>query len=182
MPWSEATKMRERMRFVVDAEEDRLSRADAQGPSRPRPPDHPQPRPGPSSADSMHFRTEYNHERPHQTLQDRLPAELYCPSPRPFPQRLPQPEYPGHFEVRRVSRNGGIRWKHGSVNVSTSLLEENVGLEEIDDGVWSLYFGPLRLGRFNERTLRIEDHLGRTQRRAKVLPMSRTNGLRVSGE
>lgn len=99
------------------------------------------------------FRAEYNQERPHQTLGDKTPAELYVASPRAFPRPLPEPEYPGHFEVRKVSRNGGIRWKKGWVNISHSLLEQNVGLEEIDDGVWSLYFGPVLLGRFHEDDL-----------------------------
>jgi putative transposase len=99
------------------------------------------------------FRLEFNNERPHETLQDKLPADFYQPSPRPFPDRLPQPEYPGHFEVRKVSKNGGIRWKKGWVNISHSLLEQYVGLEEVDDGVWSLYFGPLLLARFHEDDL-----------------------------
>ena len=84
-------------------------------------------------------------------LEDRLPADLYQPSPRHFPERLPQPEYPGHFEVRKVSKNGGIRWKKGWVNISHSLLEEYVGLEEVDDGIWSVHFGSVLLGRINER-------------------------------
>jgi hypothetical protein len=44
---------------------------------------------------------------------------------------------------------------------------EYVGLEEITDGEWDLYFGPLKLGRFHERTLKVEDHLGRTSRRSR---------------
>ena len=40
-----------------------------------------------------------------------------------------------------------------------------VGLEEIADGIWNVYFGPLRLGRLNERHLRIEDEYGRLYRR-----------------
>jgi putative transposase len=39
-----------------------------------------------------------------------------------------------------------------------------VGLEEIDDGIWNVYFGPLKLGRFLERHLRIEDAYGRLKR------------------
>jgi len=58
--------------------------------------------------------------------------------------------------VRKVSKNGGIRWKKGWVNISHSLLEQNVGLEEVDDGVWSLYFGPLLLGRFHEDKLQLQ--------------------------
>lgn len=101
------------------------------------------------------FRREYNEERPHESLGQLFPAEVYTSSPRPFPSVMPPIEYPPHFEVRRVSRNGGIRWKTGWVSISHALLEERVGLEEIDDGIWSLYFGPMLLGRFDEteRTL-----------------------------
>ncbi len=63
----------------------------------------------------------------------------------------PKIEYPGHFEVRLVSRNGGIRWKRGWLSVSHPLIDEYVGLEEVDDGAWDLYFGSLLLGRFDER-------------------------------
>ena len=38
------------------------------------------------------------------------------------------------------------------------------------NGLSGVYFGPLDLGRMDERTHRIEDHQGRTVR--KVLPMS----------
>ena len=97
------------------------------------------------------FRQEFNEERPHESLGGIPPARIYRPSPRPLPHRTPKIEYPGHFEVRRVSRNGGIRWKSAWVNVSHVLLEEDVGLEEVADGIWNLYFGPLLLGRFDER-------------------------------
>ena len=92
---------------------------------------------------------------------------LYVPSPRPYPAKLPRVEYPPHFEVRRVSRNGGIRWKHNSIiatnngwlNVSSVLAEEYVGLEELHDGIWALHFGPLLLGRFDERTKKLYGNL-----------------------
>lgn len=111
------------------------------------------------------WRSEYNELRPHEALADATPAAHYIPSPRPYPARLPALEYPGHYEVRRVSRNGGIRWHSTWVNVSQTLGGEWVGLVEIDDGEWDVYFGPLRLGRFHERTRQIEDALGRQHRR-----------------
>jgi putative transposase len=117
------------------------------------------------------FRREYNELRPHEALADATPASIYRPSSRPYPVRLPPLEYPAHFEVRRVSRNGGIRWHKQWVNVSHVLGEQSVGFTEVDDGEWDLYFGPLRLGRFHERTLTVEDALGRLARR-RVLPMS----------
>jgi putative transposase len=74
-----------------------------------------------------------------------------------MPEKLPALEYPDRFEVRYVSANGGIRWKRQWVNVSMTCAGEYVGLEEIDDGIWSVYFGPLKLGRLLERHMRIED-------------------------
>ena len=106
------------------------------------------------------FRREYNEERPHEALGQATPASRYAPSPRPYPARLPPLEYPAHWEVRRVSRNGGIRWYDACVNVSHVLGEEYVGFEEIDAGVWNVAFGPLVLGRFDERTLKITDANG----------------------
>jgi transposase InsO family protein len=111
------------------------------------------------------FRTEYNTARPHESLGQVLPVSRYTPSPRPYPSRLPPLEYPGHFEVRRVSRNGGIKWRSHRVPVSHTLMEQEIGFEAIDDGLWDVYFGPLRLGRFSERTGRLEDDRGRQRRR-----------------
>jgi putative transposase len=73
-------------------------------------------------------------------------------------------EYHDRFEVRFVSANGGIRWQHDWVNVSALCAGDYVGLEEIDHGVWNVYFGPLKLGRFLERHRRIEDAYGRLLR------------------
>jgi putative transposase len=97
------------------------------------------------------FRHEYNEERPHQALGNATPASCYKPSPRPLPARLPAVEYPGHFRVYYVSRNGGIRFGNRWVNLTHVLIEEFVGLEEVDDGVWNVYFGSFLLGRFDER-------------------------------
>jgi len=93
------------------------------------------------------------------------PASIYVSSRREMPDRLPPLEYPDHFEVRYVSYNGGIRWNKDWVNVLITCAGEYVGLEEIDDGVWNVYFGPLKLGRLLERYMRIEDEYGRLKRK-----------------
>ena len=113
------------------------------------------------------FREEYNCERPHEALGMKTPSSLYAPSPRPYPERLPRLEYPAHFETRYVSHNGGIRWRSGWINVSITCAGEYVGLAEIDDGRWDVYFGPLRLGRLLEREMRIEDCHGKLWRHRK---------------
>lgn len=112
------------------------------------------------------FREEFNHERPHEALDMQTPDSLYRPSTREMPSRLTPFEYPDRFEVRYVSANGGIRWKKRVwVNVSTVCIGEHVGLEEIDDGIWNVYFGALKLGRLDERHMRIEDQYGRLKRK-----------------
>lgn len=89
-----------------------------------------------------HFRKEFNDERPHEALGLQTPATIYMPSPRSFPAKLPPLEYPAHFETRYVSANGGIRWNCRWVNVSITCAGEYIGLKEIDNGVWQVYFGP----------------------------------------
>lgn len=97
------------------------------------------------------FREEYNHQRPHEGIGLVPPAQLYRSSPRPYPRRIPEVSYPGHFEVRRVRSKGEIKWRGEKLFLSEMLYREPVGLEEVDDGLWSVYFGPVLLGRYDER-------------------------------
>lgn len=133
-------------------------------------------RPPSSSARSQQkrfddFRQEYNNERPHEALGMQTPAAFYRHSDREMPNRLPEIEYPAHFELRLVSNNGGIRFNSRWVNVSHVLKQQYVGLEEVGDGVWDVHFGALRLGQFDCGSYKLEDALGRRTRK-KVSPMS----------
>lgn len=101
------------------------------------------------------FRCCYNEQRPHEALDFRTPSELYTPSPRPYPSRIPQPEYPGHFQVRFVHQGGEIRWRGQYLFVSECLGGEHIGLEEYEDGVWSVYFGQMLLARLDDRERRL---------------------------
>jgi len=100
------------------------------------------------------FREEYNEQRPHEALGQQTPASHYLPSHRPYPERLPKLHYPDYFEVRKVSSNGVVYWHNKLVYVSHLLKGEQVGLEEVDEGIWCVYFGPVTLGRFNERSIK----------------------------
>jgi putative transposase len=99
-----------------------------------------------------HFRREYNELRPHEGIAMKTPSQLYGPSPRSLPKRLEDPSYPGHFEVRRVRPSGEVKWRGDLIFLSEVLAGETLGLEETGDGVWSLYFGPLLLGCYEEAT------------------------------
>jgi putative transposase len=97
------------------------------------------------------FRHEYNHERPHEALKNATPASQYRPSLRPFPRQLPELEYPAHFRVERVYPNGVISFQETQWYLTGCLAGESVGLEEVDDGRWAVYFGSIPLGALDER-------------------------------
>jgi len=68
---------------------------------------------------------------------------------------LPQPEYPGHYVVRLVGSAGTIGFRNRQLFLSRALEDEYVGLEESGDGVWSVLFSNVLLGKFSERDFRI---------------------------
>ena len=50
-----------------------------------------------------HFRRRYNDERPHDALAGMVPSARWAPSPRPYPDRVRAPEYPGHVHRSAAS-------------------------------------------------------------------------------
>jgi len=97
------------------------------------------------------FRKEFNEVRPHQALGQKRPSEVWRPSPRPYPKKTPKPEYPAHHEKRRVTSVGHIKFKNKLIFLSSNLLGETVALEEIDDGVWSIYYYDVLIARLDQR-------------------------------
>jgi transposase InsO family protein len=92
------------------------------------------------------FRATFNEERPHEALNMETPASVYRPSPRHFPERLPELVYPDSFELRRVRTDGTIKCSSEFLYVSEALTNEVVGLEPLDERYWRLRFGPIHLG------------------------------------
>ncbi len=107
------------------------------------------------------FVQQFNQERPHEALGMKLPVEVYRPSQRSMPRRLSSYDYPGHYLVRRVSRCGTIRVVGKQVFVSQTLNEDYVGLEEVADGVYDLYFCFYQIGRYELRTNQIRGILSK---------------------
>jgi len=92
------------------------------------------------------FRQEYNEERPHQALGQKTPASYYQPSRRRYPERLRAVEYPADWEVRCVSPGGRMRWLGEYVFVSHGLDGERVGLEQIAERQWRVWFSFYEIG------------------------------------
>jgi transposase InsO family protein len=92
------------------------------------------------------FQRIYNEERPHQALGNDTPAKHYAASPRRFDGILREPNYGADHAVRRVRRNGEIRWQGNTIYISAALIGEPVGLLENDDGGLTVCYGPVVLG------------------------------------
>jgi putative transposase len=102
------------------------------------------------------FREEFNQVRPHEAIEMKCPGEIYQASERTMPRRIEAYDYPAHFLVRRVSRAGTIRVFRKQVFVSNTLQEDYVGLEEVDDGIYDLFFCFYQIGRYDLQTNKIQ--------------------------
>ncbi|MEJ2013673.1 MAG: hypothetical protein P8X64_15800 [Anaerolineales bacterium] len=91
----------------------------------------------------------------------KCPAELYQSSERGFQKKIETYDFPGHSLVRRVSRGGTIRVFGHQLFVSNVLQDDDVGLEQVDDGVYDLFFCTYQIGRYDLRENRIQDIVSR---------------------
>jgi transposase InsO family protein len=97
------------------------------------------------------WRVEYNHQRPHEAIGMRLPAELYQSSTRRYESGEVELEYPLGYLRRRVSSAGMICLQGHRVSVSESLAGRDVGLQPEKDR-YGLWFCRLRLGEVDLKT------------------------------
>ena len=98
------------------------------------------------------WRREFNQERPHEALGMQRPAERYRRSGRRYTDH-PQPfAYPRHYEIRRVKSSGIVQWRNRVWYVGAALRGMAVGLTEVDEARWAVYFGALLLGYLDART------------------------------
>ena len=66
-----------------------------------------------------------------------------------LPSSVPSFQYPRSFQTRRVNNNGDMSWLHGRVFVSEVLRNEEIGLEQMDDDAYRVFFRTTELGVFN---------------------------------
>ena len=112
---------------------------------------------------AVEFRHEYNHERPHESLGMKTPAEVYQPvNLRPYQEQPREWEYTSGT-VKRLTTQGLLYYRHQTYFVSEALAAERVRVDELD--------GKL-LVTFRHMTVReIEIQTGRS--RAVMLPVKR---------
>ena len=88
----------------------------------------------------------YNHERPHESLDQQCPAEFYHPSER----RLGEPDtplvYPADHEVKVVSASGHLAHEGKNYHVGEAFAGKRVGLRRNAAGQTELHFANVHLG------------------------------------
>ncbi len=98
------------------------------------------------------FQLVYNEERPHEALDMQVPAKVYDLSPRRMPDTLLEHEYDEHVVVRRVRSDGSIRWDSEYVFVGEAMYGESIGLRRVEEDLWHVHLGRMRLGVLHGRS------------------------------
>jgi transposase InsO family protein len=111
----------------------------------------------------------FNFERPHQALQMKYPSEVFKKSEREYKGIQPL-VYPFHDKTIQVTQCGRICQRNWKVNLSKSFAGQEVGVKEVEDGIWVVSFLDYDLGYFDEAGKRVEPVSDPFQ--IKVLPMS----------
>jgi len=102
------------------------------------------------------FLHEFNHERSHEALGRKLPCEIYQPSIRQYPERLPEIIYDEGKHVRKVKRSGEIKWKNTHIYISQVLSGDYISLEKINNDVWEVRYGFYKLGIIRGKDMKLE--------------------------
>lgn len=107
------------------------------------------------------FVKEYNEVRPHEALQMKTPDKVHVYSKRVYSERKIDYDYPYDFKVLKVTKSGSIRWGgYHWVFISGSAKRRYVGLEEIGNGIWKVFYRTVFLGYFDEKKIyKREQHL-----------------------
>jgi hypothetical protein len=100
------------------------------------------------------FRHVFNHERPHEGLNNETPGSLYQPSTKMFPRAIAEYVYPNGFVTRRVNNSGDISWRKDRVFISEVFRFEELGLEEVEDRFYKVFFREVEIGEFDVEALR----------------------------
>ena len=109
----------------------------------------------------------FNEERPHEALEQKTPATIYRASKRIYTGKEMEPEYGTNMQTRKVQIRGEFYWKSEPVFLSETLRGQTIGLAEIADDRWQIYFGNLELGTFDSRTMKVVHKEGAKRRRRK---------------
>ena len=100
------------------------------------------------------FVEEYNDVRPHESLDMKTPSAIHVNSVREYVDKKVSYEYPLHYKVLKVTKNGAARWgAYNWVWISRAARGRKVGAEEKGNGIWNVYYRDVLLGYIDEKLI-----------------------------
>ncbi len=100
------------------------------------------------------FRQEYNQVRPHESLDLQTPKAVHVKSSREYIERKVAYDYPIDYKVYKVTKSGAIRWgAYHWIYISRAAIKRYIGVEEVGNGIWNVYYRNVLLGCFDEKLL-----------------------------
>ncbi|HEY1806239.1 MAG TPA: hypothetical protein VGG45_17330 [Terracidiphilus sp.] len=100
------------------------------------------------------FRYVFNNERPHEGLNNQVPASLYYPSSVRLSRKLPEFKYPKGLLLRRVNNSGCISWHKTRIFISEVFRFEESGFESVTPGFYRVFFRDMEIGELDAEELR----------------------------
>lgn len=98
------------------------------------------------------FRLEYNEIRPHESLKMQTPFVNHIRSDKEYKERKLNFDYPIDYKVYKVTKNGAIRWgAHHWVYISRAAIKRYIGVKELGNGIWNVYYRNVILGYFDQK-------------------------------
>lgn len=101
------------------------------------------------------FRYDFNHCRPHESLNDQTPSDYHRKSNRPYLEHPHPPAYGLDYTVRQVRHGGEIKFKGQMFFITELLAGQPLGLKEVADGLWQIQYSFYVLGSVDLRKNKI---------------------------
>lgn len=118
----------------------------------------------------------YNHERPHEALDQRFPAQIYQPSARRLGETDRPLVYAKDFTVKVTSGSGHVAHAGRNYHLGDAFAQKRIGLREDQTGRIEVHFANLHLGH-----LAYDAEGGRFAPAAYVKPLRHSTGAASGG-
>lgn len=87
------------------------------------------------------YKYEFNHERPHESLNLDVPAKHYKPSEKKMPDSLKEPEYDSGKTLRKVNYKGYVSIQNHRYYLSETFIDKYLELLPLESNIIALCYG-----------------------------------------
>jgi len=98
------------------------------------------------------WRKEFNEVRPHERLDMKSPVSVYRNSDRPYTDSIVEIDYPLYYRSRIINKHGYMKLEGNSIFVSQALAGVTVGVTDLNESHYAVYFDYIELGLIDRDT------------------------------